>query len=76
MNALNNPKSFRARFATYKLSGEFAYWWGFVSRGSNIDKITLNVFEQMLYERFFNEIDKANKVVEFMNLKHEHMTIA
>lgn len=33
-------------------------------------------FEEMLYERFFNEIARANKVVKFINLKQEDMIIA
>lgn len=33
-------------------------------------------FKEMLYGRFFNKMEKVNKVVKFMNLKQEDMNVA
>lgn len=75
MNALNILAHFRVDLATYKLVGEADYWWDFVSKGRDVKTITLEELEWLCYERFFNETAKANKVVEFMNLKQDNMTV-
>lgn len=66
---------FRVGLAAYKLSGKTNYWWYSVSRGRNIKTITWKEFEEMIYERFFKENAKTNKVVEFMNHRPKKMTI-
>lgn len=69
MSALNIHAHFRSCLVAYKLAGEVGHWWDFIKSGSDIDVVTLEEFEELLFERFFNEMKRANKVVKFMNLK-------
>lgn len=61
MNALYIITRFKVGLATYKLTGEANYQW--------------EECKEMFYERFFNQIPKANKVIEFMNMKQDEIPV-
>ncbi|KAH7546031.1 hypothetical protein FEM48_Zijuj01G0157600 [Ziziphus jujuba var. spinosa] len=68
----------KVTYAIYMLKQSASHWWKMISRACNVERnpITWVRFKELIYEKYFPQTWRDNKIADFIELKQGKMTLA